>query len=139
MSAIRNVGLLFSLVGLAACGGGAGLTAPGGAEPQVVRQPVGALEGASAMSLRLDRAGTVEVTADWGAAANDVDVYVTGADCFDIPTALSVWHCLTVAEATGAASKPERLSFDAAAGSYKVLVLNRGSQPDTVTLTVSIR
>lgn len=138
MSAFRKAVLAFALVALAACGG-SGVTAPGGAEPQVVRQPVGSLEGASALSLRLDKAGTVEVSADWTAAANDVDVFVTGADCFEIPTALSVWHCLAIAQATGGA-KPERLAFTGVQGaSYKVLVLNRGSQPDTVTLTVSVR
>lgn len=138
MSAIKNLGLIVVLAGLAACGGGAS-TAPSGVEAQVVRQQVGALQGASITSIQSDRTATVDVAADWAVAGNDVDVYVTPADCINIPSALSAFSCVTVARTDGTA-KPERLTFSAVAGSsYKVLVLNRGDLPDMVTVTVTIR
>jgi hypothetical protein len=140
MSAVKNAGLAVVLASLTACGGDPA-AGPSGVQDQVTTRPVGAGEGASVASVGgAATAAAVTVAADWGVAGNDVDLYVTGADCFDVPSALSIWSCLTVAEATGASSKPERLTFTAAAGaSYKVLVLNRGSQPDTVTVTVTVR
>lgn len=140
MSALKSVGLVAAAAGLIACSGDPG-AGPSDVQAQVTTRPVAAREGAAIGSVGGFSAGTaVTVAADWGVAANDVDLFVATADCFDIPSALSVYSCLTVAQATGPSSKPERLTFTAAAGSsYKLFVLNRGSQPDTVTVTVSVR
>src|SRR5262245_32047616 len=134
----RSVGIAFGL-GLAACGGtgATGPTAPGSG---TTSQQLGPQQGAAATVLPAgSQAATGDVTADWTVAGNDVNVYVAQGDCFDIPTALSVWSCLGVAQATGSTAKPERVSFSAAPSTtYRVFVLNRGSVADTVTVTVAL-
>ena len=92
------------------------------------------------MPVGAGRNATVEVTADWKVAGNNIDIYVTADDCFEIPTALSAWSCVSVAKAEGETARPERVAFPGSAGaSYKVFVLNHGPEPDTVTLTLAVR
>ena len=121
-----------------ACGGPSDPTAT---EVQVFAQPVAPLAGAQAAAVTLGpRGAVVEISADWTVAGNDIDVYATGADCFEIPSALTVASCLTLAQATGSGAKPERLSFPGAAGgAYKVFVVNRGAASDTVTIRLTLR
>lgn len=135
---LKKMGPALGLAALAACGGDPA-TAPT-ESPGVMTLPVAAQQGAQVTALSFSHGATAEVTADWGVVANDLDVYVTAADCIDIPSALSAFSCLTVAEAAGPAAKPERLTFPVAAGSaYKVFVINRGSQADTVRVTIAFR
>ena len=122
----------------AGCGGGTG---PSPVE-QTVSRRVGSGEGAAAATVSVGSGGTakVEVVADWRVAGNNVDIYVTAGDCLEIPTALSAWSCVAVAKAEGDAARPERVTFPGSAGSsYKVFVVNHGPEPDTVTVTLSVR
>jgi hypothetical protein len=138
MNRFKSIGIALGL-GLAACGGpdGTGSTAPGTGS---TTHTLAAQQGAAATVITTgSRSGTVEVTADWTVAGNDVDVFVAQGDCFDIPTALSVWSCLSEGQATGTA-KPQRLSFAAAPSTvYRVFVVNNGTVDDRVTVTVNIR
>lgn len=135
---LNKMGPVLALAATGACGGGTA-TAPSGRD-MVAVVSVGARGGAPAAGLGGLRAGSsVDVAADWTVSSNDVDVYVTGADCLDV-TALSVDTCLALAQASGPSAKPERLVFTAAAGaSYRVFVVNRGAQADTVTVTIAVR
>jgi hypothetical protein len=109
---------------------------------QTVSRTVGSGEAAAAATVSVRSGGnaTVEVTADWKVAGNNFDIYVAANDCFDIPTALSAWSCVAVAKAVGETGPPEKVAFAGSAGAtYKVFVLNHGPEPDTVTLTLSVR
>ena len=118
------------------CGG---TTDPTATEIRESVHAVAPLQGVEAAQLSLGDRGTIEVTADWTRAGNDIDVYATPGDCFDIPSALTINSCLVLAEAIGG-DKPERLSFPGAAGgTYKVFVVNRGSETDTVTVRLTVR
>ena len=122
----------------AGCGGSTGPSPVA----QTVSRTVGSGEGAAAATVSVPSGGnrTVEVMADWKVAANNVDLYVGAGDCFDVPTALSVWSCIAVAKAEGETGRPEKVAFPGSAGaSYKVFVLNHGPEPDTVTVTLSVR
>jgi hypothetical protein len=122
------------------CGGDGG-TGPSGVETRVASRTLAPQETAAATTVVLGpRGGTVEVSADWTLGSNNVDVYVTPGDCFDHPSAVRAFACLVTASATGETARPERLSFPAAAGaSYKVYVVNHGAEPDTVTVTLTVR
>lgn len=127
-------------LGLAAAGcGGQELTSPGG-DPGTTRATVGAQQASAAVTLAaLGRSAMVDVTVDWGMAGNNFDVYVTDAGCLELTT-LTLPECWPLMGATSASAKPERLTFAAEPGSsYKVFVVNRGSTPDTVTVSVTLR
>ena len=132
--------LMLLAIAHAGCGGDRGAN-PGGVDTRVSSRSVAPQEGAAAASVVVGRRNaTVDVSADWTIGRNDVDLYVTPGDCFDTPTALSVWSCLVVAKAEGETARPERLTFAGAAGaSYEVFVVNRGAEPDTVTVILTIR
>jgi hypothetical protein len=128
-------------VGIALFGCGGGTSDPTATEVRVYNQSVAPLQTAAAAEMTLgSRGATVEVSADWTFAGNNVDVYATTADCFDFtPSVVEVARCLGLAEATGETAKPERLVFQGVAGgSYKVFVVNRGSASDMVTVRLTI-
>ena len=119
------------------CGGS---TEPSPVE-QTVSRTVGSGEGAAAATVSVRSGGDakVEVVADWKVAGNNIDIYVAAGDCFDIPTALSVWSCVAVTKSEGETGPPERVSFAGSAGAaYKVFIVNHGPEPDTVTVTLSV-
>lgn len=121
------------------CAGG--VSDPTATETRVYTQFVAPSQAAAAADVRLgSRGGTVEVVADWTLAGNNIDVYATSADCFDFSTSvIAVTQCLALAEAAGQTVKPERLTLSGAAGgTYRLFVVNRGSQPDTVTVRLTI-
>ena len=126
--------------GIALFGCGGGTSAPTTTEVRVYNQSVAPLQAAAAAEMTLGRGATVEVSADWTVAGNNVDVYATTADCLDFTTSVVlVARCLGLAEATGETAKPERLVFQGVAGgSYKVFVVNRGSASDMVTVRLTI-
>jgi hypothetical protein len=120
------------------CGGGT--TDPTATEIRETVHVVAPREAVAAAQLSLAERGTVEVSADWTVAANNIDVYATPGDCFTTPSALSIESCLVLAQTVGIADKPERLSFPGLPGAvYRVFVVNRGSQPDTVTVRLTVR
>ena len=125
----------------AGCGMDSGAS-PSNAQTIVSSHGVAPQEGAAAANVVMgSRGATVEVAANWTIAGNNFDVYVTPADCFDTTTSVVlVFQCIMVASAASETQKPERLSFSGTAGSaYKVFVFNRGAEPDTVTVTLTIR
>jgi hypothetical protein len=126
---------LLAAVATAACGG---TTAPTATEIRETVHSVPAQGAVAAAQLSLGERGTIEVSADWTFAGNNIDVYATPGDCFTTPSALSIESCLILAETVGAA-KPERLTFPGVAGgTYRVVVVNRGAQPDTVTVRLTV-
>lgn len=131
----RAAGALVLMM-MAACGG---TTDPTATEVQESVHTVPPLQRVEAAQLSIADRGTVEVSADWTRAGNDIDVYATPGDCFDTPSALSIESCIVLAAGAGSA-KPERLSFPGAAGgSYKVYVVNRGLETETVTVRLTVR
>jgi len=124
----------------AGCGMDGGAN-PSAVETRVSSRSVAPQEAAAAATVVVgSRGATIEVAVNWTIGRNNVDVYVTPEDCFDIPSALTVFSCLVVAQAASETARPERLTFSGAAGaSYKVFVFNRGAEPDTVTVTLTIR
>ena len=131
----RTAGALVLLLS-AGCGGA---TDPTATEVHESIHSVAPLQRVEAAQISIGDRGTIEVSADWTRARNDIDVYATPGDCFETPSALSIESCIVLAEAAGSA-KPERLSFPGAAGgSYKVYVVNRGSETETVTVRLTVR
>lgn len=116
-----------------------GTTAPTATEIRESVHAVPPQEAVTAAQLTLGERGTVEVSADWTFAGNNIDVYATPGDCINTPSALTIASCLVLAQAAGA-EKPERLSFPGVAGGiYKIMVVNRGSESDTVTVRLTVR
>ena len=128
---------------LPACGGGGG----GSNNPTPVTQPpapVRTLIGTSSFTvlgvddanragferdeavaaLQINQAGTLEIIADWTFASNDVDIHLYSGNCtFQI---LTTSGCTRIARADSISNKPERLTFNATAGSYSVGIANFG-------------
>lgn len=136
----KNLGGFVTLIfSLAACGSDGGMS-PTANETRVSRQSVDARQGAAAASFLMGGGGTIEVSADWTIAGNNVDVYLTSGECRDVPSVLTALSCDVKARAEGETARPERLTFPGAAGtSYQVFVLNRGGKRDTVTVTLTVR
>lgn len=143
---LKKIGAALGLAATAACGG---MQATGptptydGPIPMdqtvVARRTLAAHESAQVGDVTGAGGAWVSVSANWTLAANDIDIYVTTSDCFEIPSALSVDSCLTVAQAASPSAKPEQVTFQASAGlSYKVFAANRGSEADTVTLAITV-
>jgi hypothetical protein len=80
-------------------------------------------------------AGRLDVTVDWTFATNDVDVYlVRGACVFEQFVAN---QCAVATFSESASAKPERLTLSgAAAGSYELLIGNRGPTDESVAFQV---
>ena len=83
---------------------------------------------------------TFEATADWGSSANDLDIYVTSTSCSGV-TAQQLFQgaCSTFATATSRTQKPERVTFSASSGRYRVWVANFGPGSESGTLRVVLR
>lgn len=80
-------------------------------------------------------AGRLDVTVDWTFATNDLDVYLArGACSFD---QFVTNQCTLVTFSESRTAKPERLAFPgAAAGSYVLLVGNRGPADESAAFQV---
>lgn len=91
--------------------------------------------GESAFSeVNIRGAGTLTATADWGLAANDVDVFVTSTPCSGGPGAPG--SCPIVGRTSSTATKPERLVVNVTPGLYRVWVSNLGPGPETGTVSI---
>ena len=80
---------------------------------------------------------TVDATAEWTFATNDVDIYVTNTSCTVEMLVLDA--CPYVAKADSATTKPERVSFSvSAATSYRFWIVNFGPTRESGTLEVAL-
>ena len=133
-------GMAAAVLAAATIGCGGGTTDPTATEIRETVHAVAPQQAVAAAQLSLGERGTVEVSVDWTVATNNIDVYATPGDCLNTPSALTVASCLVLAETVGIADKPERLSFPGVPGGvYRVFVVNRGSQADTVTVRLTVR
>ena len=87
-------------------------------------------------ALQVGLSGLLDVTAQWGSASNDLDVYLTSTNCASTAD-LVAGRCLVWASAR-TRSKPERFTYEILAGSYEVWIVNFGPSPETGTLEVGI-
>jgi hypothetical protein len=132
---------------LPACGGGGGGggNTPSTLPPAPVRSLVGTtsftvlgldaanragFEGDEALApLQLGQAGTLEITADWTFASNDVDIHLYSGNC-SFQT-LTTTGCTRNAQADSVSNKPERLTFNATAGTYAIGIANFGRSDES--------
>jgi hypothetical protein len=81
--------------------------------------------------------GTVDATAEWTLATDDVDIYVTAPACtIDM---LAGQMCAYKAKADSTTAKPEKVSFSASAGDkYRFWIVNFGPQPESGTFSAGL-
>jgi len=87
-------------------------------------------------ALQIALSGTLDVTARWTSAANDLNVYLTSSNC-TVTSDLVGGRCLVWASSRTRAM-PERFNYDVLAGDYQVWVVNFGPGPESGTLEVGI-
>ena len=137
---MRTSAVAALVAGIALVGCAGGTSDPTATEVRVYNQTVAPQQEAEVAHVTLGtRGATVEVSADWTVGANNIDVYATPADCFNFSTSvIQVSSCLA-AQAATPTSKPEQMTFEGAAGgTYRIIVVNRGVQADTVTVRLTI-
>lgn len=81
--------------------------------------------------------GTVDATAEWTHASDDINLYVTATGC--TPEMFVAQRCGFKARADGPTTKPERLSFDVTGGdSYRFWIVNAGPGRETGTFVANL-
>ncbi len=81
--------------------------------------------------------GTVDATAEWTHASDDINLYVTATGC--TPEMFAAQRCGFKARADGPTAKPERLSFDVSGGdSYRIWIVNAGPGRETGTFVANV-
>jgi hypothetical protein len=81
--------------------------------------------------------GTIEITADWGSAANNIDIFLYLGPCSSAQARAAT--CPVANRTTSATNKPERLSvIGVPAGTYSVGFANFGPTDETGTFTVFV-
>jgi len=92
----------------------------------------------------VDAAGTLQITADWTFGDDDIDVFVVSTGCSTASyddLLLGTGSCAPLAQAIGVASKPEKLNYTAAAGSYRIYVassfLSTSNESGTLSVTLT--
>ena len=112
-------------------------SAPTPAPPVVIAQGNFGLPARllAVIPLTTSATGKIDVTVDWTFATNDVDVYLArGACSFDQFVAQ---QCTVVTFSESTSAKPEKISAPgAAAGSYVLLIGNRGPTDESVAYQV---
>ena len=128
------------------CGGdgGDGDTSPTAADPCNI-PPVewrtitweGA-DGGLTLTLSTLTRGVIRAAADWDKPANNVDLYLTDASCQLLPPiAPGPPPCQTIyASAEGSSNKPELLEACVNAGTYQVMLVDRGLTRNKVVITI---
>ncbi len=124
-------------------GGGGGVTSPSSSQAtrKVMTQrnwelAVNQFMGAD-LSITGSGTGTVDAIVEWTYPSNDVDIYVTAANCST--DAFSTSSCAYVAKADSTTAKPERLSFPVTgASTYRLWVVNFGPTQESGTLEVGL-
>ena len=78
--------------------------------------------------------GTLEVTADWTVASNNVDIFIARGSGSCTAEALKNRSCDVVGSGESPTAKPESLTIaNLAAGTYTLHVVNSGAAADTVS------
>lgn len=123
------------------CGGGSGgggeaVVGPTGPSRSTITEQGWALDVFDAVTYDISITGTggatVEATAEWTFASDDVDIYVTATTC--TPTMFAGELCAYKTKADSATSKPERVSFPVSPGdNYRFWVVNFGPQRESGT------
>jgi hypothetical protein len=129
------VPLLVSALVHPGCGGGS-VVGPGKGERSVIDERGWALEPFELLMVDIDLTGvgngSLDATVEWTFASDDVDLYATAQSC-----TLEMFEgqrCGFKAKADGQTTKPERLSFDVAAGDrYRYWIVNFGPQRESGT------
>lgn len=135
----RSVAAILLLAGLAvvlpSCGGG-GDNNPSRTVIGTRSFALGVLEAGSVdVTITGSGTGTLDASANWGSAANDIDIYVTSTSCTDI----FFGGCSIQAQANSSTAKPERLTLGVSGGSvYRIWVANFGPGSDSGQLEVGL-
>ena len=135
-----GVTLLLAVLGmiLPSCGGdsGTGSTTPSRTVVGSRSFSLGVLEAmALDVSITGSGSGTLDATANWSFAADDVDLYVTSTGCANFLTD----NCSVQAQANSTTNKPERLTLTVTAGNnYRIWVVNFGPGFETGTVEVGL-
>jgi hypothetical protein len=138
-------------VGLPACGGSDSTTpnpmatpTPATGTTTIFTTSFAALpvDGTALADFSIPSAGSVRLTIDWTASANNVDVWVfSGTACTDIATFLRTGNaqsCNLLGLDTGA-TKPAVVTIASTqTQTARVLALNRGPSPETVSVQVTL-
>ena len=136
---------LAALVG--GCGGGGSPTEPPDSEqigagtftlvgtPEAIS--LGFNADVAALPFTLVEGGTVEITADWGSAENNIDLFLYIGNC---TSALArEGTCPVANRTTSATTKPERLNvIGVPSGTYSVGIANFGPTTDSGTFRVLV-
>jgi hypothetical protein len=132
---------------LATCGGG-GPSTPTASPSAPPVQQVRTVLGNADFTLLAGRAtfkaydnppiGMMDVTVDWGNAANQIDVYATDGRCPGFPN-LQAGQCTVLARAEGV-TKPKRLTFSntVANAVYNFWIYNAGTTTESGALELAI-
>ncbi len=81
--------------------------------------------------------GTVDATAEWTHASDDINLYVTATGC--TVEMFVAQRCGFKARADGPTAKPESLSFDVSGGdSYRFWIVNAGPGRETGTFVANL-
>jgi hypothetical protein len=79
--------------------------------------------------------GTLQITVDWGAATDDLDIVLSNPACDALSLAAGLCKILA-SEKTNV--KPERITMATTATSYRLFVVNMGPQAESGTVTVKV-
>lgn len=122
-------------------GGGGGGTTTGPPTPTrivlgTLSFSLGVEEGAFAdATITGSGSGTLDATANWTFASNDVDIYITNTSCANV----FLGSCPFLAKADSTTAKPERVTLNVSAGNtYRVWVVNFGPGTESGTLEVGL-
>jgi hypothetical protein len=144
-AALARMGALALVTGLTACGGGGGST---GSTPPVTNPPapvrsvignftfsLGAVGLAQPVEITVTGTGTVDATAQWTFAANDVDLFLTDRNCA-ATSIFNLGNCNVLARADSFTNKPEVIRQQFSTGVYRLYVYNDGPGTESGTLIV---
>jgi hypothetical protein len=141
------VAALVLVTGLTACGGGGGGSTTGPTSvtpPAPVRTIIGnftfslgplALSQPVEVTVSGSGTGTVDATAQWTFASNDVDLFLTDRSC-GATSIFNLGNCNILARADSFTNKPEVITRSLAAGVYRLYVYNDGPAGESGTLIV---
>jgi hypothetical protein len=127
---------------LGACG--KSTTGPSGPTRTVIGTQSGNMQpqSAGAHPVQASASGTMDVTLDWGNAANDFDIIVTSNNCTTsslVDLAAGVGSCSHITAAESVTQKPERVTWAGNGGTtYRVWVVNFGASTDSYTITAGV-
>lgn len=139
--------LALLLLSMTACGDGSSPTTPTSPTPTPAPVTTVALQGAipsmeprvlfTAGSFTTSAIGGVEILVDWTFATNNLDVYLARGTCSIDQVNAGTCSYAVFSESTTA--KPERLRLpDLAAGSYSLLIGNRGPTAESASYQVLV-